>query len=178
MQNGQLWVGWYLNKHGGLNFLLRCSYVVKYLNHIATFYARILLLLKLRLTIKLTVTCNNTLFMVVLLSFRPGQGTLQRSFCLANSLTIVLACMTRLPARTKKNKKKNRRVRNGTIRKARAIGAGPGAHRESALRLVWRPKSRKSSYFSVNFIFDFHSWVCAVGNPYNYIIRRVCCHRL
>jgi len=41
------------------------------------------------MTIKLAVTCDKTLFVASLTrSFRPGQGTLQRPFCLANSLGI------------------------------------------------------------------------------------------
>ena len=30
---------YFFNKHGGLNFLLRCNYDVKYLTHIPTFYS-------------------------------------------------------------------------------------------------------------------------------------------
>jgi len=34
---------YFFNKHGGLNFLLRCNYNVKYLRHIPTFYRDILI---------------------------------------------------------------------------------------------------------------------------------------
>ena len=35
--------GHFFNKHGGLNFLLRLNYDVKYLTHIPTFYRDILI---------------------------------------------------------------------------------------------------------------------------------------
>ena len=35
--------GLFFNKHGGLNFLLRCNYDVKYLRHIPTFYRDMLI---------------------------------------------------------------------------------------------------------------------------------------
>ena len=34
---------YFFNKHGGLNFLLRCNYDIKYLRHIPTFYRDILI---------------------------------------------------------------------------------------------------------------------------------------